>query len=404
MQDGKRCLLVVDDEEDFRFLLRRHFKKRGYTVLEAADGVEALEIFEPNQAMIDLVITDIRMPRMDGEQLIQALRRLSSLLPIVGVTGQADLQGKLAFLDTGAYYYLDKPVEHWAIVERLVDNAIRLHHHEEQLERKRRKEREIARLLRAYILEGPITASSTSASSTNASSTYSLSLDIAIEPVEIAQPSGDYVEWFERGDGEVIFYVADASGHDDLVASFTACLSNMVLHRCHHGARPGVDEIILHIDRALDRLRSAGALGMARYLTFFIGCIDLASGDLTYVNAGHPDAFLLRPSDGEIEVHPLPSTCQPVGHISLFNRPVEVGRHHLAPGDLLFVYTDGASEMLETGNDTRSGQNQLLDVVKPLVHEPSARIVEAVHNYLEGVVGDAGFEDDTTLLAVRVLG
>lgn len=404
MTDAARGLLVVDDEEDFRVLFRNHFRKRGYRVLEAADGVEALALFESRVADIDLVVTDIRMPRMNGEQLIKALRRLRRYLPIIGVTGQADLHGKLAFLDEGAYYYLDKPVEHWAIVERLVDNAIRLHHHEEALSESRRKESEIARLLRAYILKGPVQSRLE-----EPSSEHRVMLDIAIEPVEITPvsgdqaPSGDYVEWFERDGDEVIFYVADASGHSDLVSSFTACLSNMVLHRCHHGGRPTVDEIIRFIDRAFDQLRAVGALSAARYLTFFIGCVKLATGELSYVNAGHPEAFLLRAgSDSAARFESLPSTCQPVGHLSLFNQEVRVERRQLAVGDLLFAYTDGASEMLEDGEDPSSGGRHLRTVIEPLQDASARQVVDAVKEYLVRHAGEEGFDDDTTLLAVRV--
>ncbi len=66
-------LLIVDDEQDFLYSARKHFERRGFHVETAEDGVAALEKFE-RMSGIDLVITDIRMPRMDGEQLIQLLR------------------------------------------------------------------------------------------------------------------------------------------------------------------------------------------------------------------------------------------------------------------------------------------------------------------------------------------
>ena len=74
-------ILVVDDEKDFRDLLRFHFEDLGYLVLEAGDGQEALDIFAERRREIDLVITDIRMPRLDGERLIQELRRRDPISP-----------------------------------------------------------------------------------------------------------------------------------------------------------------------------------------------------------------------------------------------------------------------------------------------------------------------------------
>ncbi len=397
--DAHRCLLVVDDEADFRALFRRHFRRRGYEVLEAADGVAALELFERHAATIDLVATDILMPRMRGEELIKKLRHRRRYLPILGVTGQADLRGKLAFLDGGAYYYLEKPVEHWAIVERLVENAIHLHHYEEQVHVKREKEREIARLLRAYILEGPLHDHGAGLGT----DARRFELEIAMEPIEIAWPGGDYVEWFDRGGDEVVFYVADASGHNDLVSSFTSCLASMVLHRCHHGLRPSVDRIIRFIDQALDQLRAAGALDVSRHLTFFIGCVDLASGELTYVNAGHPEAFLLRDGSSEAAaVERLPSTCPPVGYLSMARQEIGVGRLALHPGDLLFVYTDGACEPLEKSGDPQSGSERLLAAVRPRLGRPAAEVVAGVREFLVEQVGPEGFEDDTTLMAIRV--
>ncbi len=400
MSAGKRCLLVVDDEDDFRLLFRHHFQKRGYHVLEAGDGVAALEVFATRGAEIDLVVTDIRMPKMNGEQLIRELRARRRFLPIVGVTGQADLHGKLAFLDEGAYYYLDKPVEHWGIVERLIDNAIRLHLHEEEIELNRQKEREIARLLRAYILKSP---RYDELRPQRPRAHHHLALEIAIEPVEIAKPSGDYVEWFERDPDEVVFYVADASGHNDLVASFTACLSNMVLHRCHHGFRPSVDQIIFLIDQALDQLRAAGALSAARYLTFFIGCIDLTTGVMTYVNAGHPEALLFRAAAGDgRRVETLRSTCQSVGHLALFQQEIKAAAIELRPGDLLFIYTDGASDLLDDHIDPRSGIKRLITTIEPWADAPAATLVAEIKRELFAHAGPSGLPDDTTLLAIRV--
>ena len=65
-------VLVVDDEPDLRFLMRRMFEARGYQVDEAVDGLAALELFREVEP--DLVITDGEMPRMDGGELIRALR------------------------------------------------------------------------------------------------------------------------------------------------------------------------------------------------------------------------------------------------------------------------------------------------------------------------------------------
>lgn len=398
----KHTLLIVDDEADFRLLFKRHFRRLGYDVLAAEDGQDALEMFETQPRAIDLVISDIRMPRMDGSRLIRELRRRRQHLPIIGITGEDDLKETLAFLDSGAYYYVEKPVEHWAIVERLVANAIHLHHREEELEGKRQKEREIARLLRSYVLQSPIAGNRLGAHPER-----TLELQLACEPIEISHPSGDYAEWFERRSGDVVFYIADASGHNDLVASFTACLSSMVLHRSHHrvdreGSEPGAVEIIEAIDGALDQLRVAEALGDQRYLTFFLGIIDLLSGTLTYVNAGHQDAlWIRRGQDGKLSFERLASTCQSVGHLSRWKFPVVAETRQMEPDDLLFLFTDGASELLGDGSAS-DGIAALGSMLTQRSFASPKDAVDVVVHALETYLDGGSFEDDTTLMAVRV--
>ena len=396
LTERSHSILVVDDEEDFRIVLRDHFEDLGYTVAEAADGAEALEIFSSSPRRFDLVITDIRMPRLSGDELITKLREMRRYLPIIGVTGHADLSGKLAFLDNGAYYYLDKPLPHWPIVDRLVENAIRLHRYEEQVAAMRSKECEIARLLRAYIMK-----ESSDQEPLDFAEERTIDLEIKMEYIENDRPGGDYVEWFRRSEREVVFYVADASGHDDLLSCFMTCLSSMVLHRSHHAAMPSVDEIITSIDGALSQLREADALGHERYLTFFIGSIDLVTGELAYVNAGHPEALLLRPSEsGAVTSQRLESNCRPVGF--LFDCAPEVGRVCLEAGDLLFIYTDGASDLLEHTTPAIPGADQLSAQVERLVDRPPQEVVDHVVDQLKERVGDGAFPDDTTLMALRI--
>ena len=220
MYEDRSFLLIVDDEQDFLYSARKHFERRNFHVETAEDGIAALEKFDSN-AGIDLVITDIRMPRMGGEELIGHLRKRRPFLPILGVTGQPDLLDKLAFLDRGAYYFFDKPVERWEPVDRLVDNAIRLHHQEEELHRKRREEQEIAKMLRAFLRRSPIRHRAPSPE-------RRFEVEVFAAALDAAGPSGDYVEWFERDGDELLFCAGDASGHEDL------------FRRLHHGPPPYV--------------------------------------------------------------------------------------------------------------------------------------------------------------------
>lgn len=85
LQPHLPTVLVVDDEEEMRWLLTRTMELEHYLVYAAADGVEALEILEVSP--VDLVIADVRMPRMDGRQLAIELSRRHPHIPIVLISG-----------------------------------------------------------------------------------------------------------------------------------------------------------------------------------------------------------------------------------------------------------------------------------------------------------------------------
>ena len=85
---ARATVLVVDDEEGLRGVLRRLLQDEGYTVLEAHNGVSALELLADQAGQdVGLVLTDLRMPVMDGRQLAAALARLQPTLPIVFMSG-----------------------------------------------------------------------------------------------------------------------------------------------------------------------------------------------------------------------------------------------------------------------------------------------------------------------------
>jgi CheY-like chemotaxis protein len=105
-------ILVVDDDDAFRSMLRRTLQRAGYDVVEATDGKAALEAL--SGAMVDLVITDIVMPNMEGIETIRALRRSYPQLKIIAMSGGGRLKPE-GYLDVaklfGAFRVLRKPFE-----------------------------------------------------------------------------------------------------------------------------------------------------------------------------------------------------------------------------------------------------------------------------------------------------
>jgi CheY-like chemotaxis protein len=82
-------ILVVDDEPDVRLIIRRLLDEQGYHVHEAGDGLQALEMVRAAPGLLDLVVSDLAMPRLNGIQLVQVLSVESPEIPLVLVSGYA---------------------------------------------------------------------------------------------------------------------------------------------------------------------------------------------------------------------------------------------------------------------------------------------------------------------------
>jgi two-component system cell cycle sensor histidine kinase/response regulator CckA len=108
---GEGTILLVEDEEGLRALNARGLTSRGYTVLEAGNGVEAIDILEKSGKPVDLVVSDVVMPEMDGPTLARELRTRNPGLKIIFVSGYAEdaFQKNLPEHEKGQYGFLPKP-------------------------------------------------------------------------------------------------------------------------------------------------------------------------------------------------------------------------------------------------------------------------------------------------------
>lgn len=119
----KTRLLVVDDEADIREMLQEHFEGLGYEVFTAGDGVLALECL--GQERIDIVISDIMMPRMDGAELLEHIRQEYPMIHVIMITGMVTLENALTCMRRGADTCIFKPFNDLAELDGAVEYARR---------------------------------------------------------------------------------------------------------------------------------------------------------------------------------------------------------------------------------------------------------------------------------------
>ena len=119
---GHGTILLVEDEEAVRAFGARALASRGYTVLEAGSGVEALEVVKANPGKIDLVVSDVVMPEMDGPTMFGELRKRGIKAKVIFVSGYAEEAFSKNLPEGEDFGFLPKPFSLKQLIETVKDN------------------------------------------------------------------------------------------------------------------------------------------------------------------------------------------------------------------------------------------------------------------------------------------
>ena len=111
-------ILVVDDESRMRKLIRDFLAQKGYSILEAQDGEEALKVFEENKNKIGIILLDVMMPKLDGWSVLRQIRQTSNV-PIIMLTARGEEQDELFGFELGVDEYISKPFSPKILVARV---------------------------------------------------------------------------------------------------------------------------------------------------------------------------------------------------------------------------------------------------------------------------------------------
>ena len=112
------CILVVDDEQRMRKLIKDFLTAKGYSILEAEDGEKALQVYEENKSKITLILLDVMMPKLDGWSVLRQIRQ-ESKVPIIMLTARGEEQDELFGFELGVDEYISKPFSPKILVARV---------------------------------------------------------------------------------------------------------------------------------------------------------------------------------------------------------------------------------------------------------------------------------------------
>jgi len=121
-------ILIVDDEEEIRKPIRLTLTRAGYEVVEASDGDEAIRLLNSadNPLMVDVIVCDLRMPRVNGTEAIAYFRSQYPTVPIVVLTGFPDVEMAVTLMKQGIHDYLVKPATKEDVL-RIIKEAVTQH-------------------------------------------------------------------------------------------------------------------------------------------------------------------------------------------------------------------------------------------------------------------------------------
>jgi DNA-binding NtrC family response regulator len=100
-------ILIIDDEKSIRNVLRDILQHEGYQVEEAADGEQGIKMFQSKN--FDLVLCDIKMPKMDGMEVLQQIMAINSEVPVIMISGHGTIENAVDAVKKGAYDFISKP-------------------------------------------------------------------------------------------------------------------------------------------------------------------------------------------------------------------------------------------------------------------------------------------------------
>jgi phosphoserine phosphatase RsbU/P len=383
-------ILVIEDDPLVRFNIVSYLEDSGFVVVEEQSGSHGLELSRTDPP--DLVLCDLRMPGLDGLDVLQTLHAEQPDLPVVVVSGTGVLGDVIEALRKGAWDFVTKPIQDMAVLEHAIVAAL----DKAQLVRDNRrfqKELERAnRLLRQHLDQFEQDAA--------AGRNMQLQLMPPVESVLGAYRfdrcllpslylSGDFVDYFAIDRRHVGFYLADVSGHG-VSSAFVTVLLKTCVHRNLELLKTERERIILDPARMLARL-NAHLLEqkLDKYLTMFYGVIDTVKNQLSYSNGGHfPGPVLF---DGSVARF-LDGRGPPVGLFpeAHFDR-LELA---LPAAHLLALCSDGVLDALP-GHNLTAKQTRLLQAVQR--HGLTA---QAVLDEL-GLSREEVYPDDIALLIVE---
>lgn len=380
-------ILIVDDDVITGQLLARSLQRLGFQTVHCHTGAEAVDMLD--QTGPALLVLDYEMPGLNGAEVCEAIRKKADTAlaqsPIILLTAHAGEEHEVECLKAGADDFVSKPVN-IAVLRARIETHLRLYALRQQLQEQNdelergRRDREVdlsaARLTQQAIIphRKPVLPG----------------WDLAAFYQPVIQVGGDIYDWIKLPDGNLLLWIADATGHGVSAALVTMLTKLLFRHASSEASAPAA--ILDFVNRDFHGIFKGRA-----FMTAACAVAEANSGIVRMCGSGHPPILVVKRGG---DILSFPSSRPPLGL-----KEDEVGTEsecQLENGDTLLLYTDGLYSTVHE-NGERMSQADFLARLKPENSSAEFFLSQNVERALSLGNGEQLPDDVAAIAAMRCL-
>ena len=381
-------ILSVDDEMDLELLLTQYFRRKirkgEYEFYFAHNGLEALTVLL-KQKDIDIILSDIYMPEMDGLTLLTKINEMQNpALKCIMVSAYGDMGNIRSAMNNGAFDFATKPID-------LDDLSVTIEKAIEQIDYIQKAQEEHSQL-ESLKTDLAVAAEIQQAILPRIFPPFpenERELDLAAVMTPAKDVGGDFYDFFRIDEDHIGVVMADVSGKGIPAAIFMAVSRTLIRTVGLQGSTPGEC-----LTKSNDLLSKESVDCM--FVTVFYAIYNIKTGELDYCNGGHNSPYILR-ANGKVEMMPISTDCM-VGAIEGID--YHNYKAQLNVGDTLLMYTDGVNEAFNEQWE-EYGDERMQSFLEKLTGKSCQEVIAAQLEDVRAFAGSAPQSDDITLMALK---
>lgn len=390
---------MVDDDRMVNDLICRilkgHYEVKSYTSAEEM-------LHGADLTHTDVVITDNRLPGMDGLNLLRELQRTDYNIPVIMITGYAELEDAIEALKSGAFDFILKPFNNEQIiisVQKALDSRELVVQNIALMEQLKTKNRELESLYKNIQTRNMEIEKELDIAGNLQRCLFPVSFppvrgfEFALKYLPVEKISGDFFDFIVTGEDRFSFIFADVSGHGVPAALYSAMVKTALSSVSEKNLSPS--ESISETNRFLINAQKTMSYN---YATLFYGIFDLTEGKLHYSNAGIPAPMVIRENEKVEFLGPNGTFVGIFDTAHYRDEVIAIGK-----GDRFIFYTDGVFECANS-EDKIMGQKIFLELLSRHIRDDIDTIVESLFGEIINFCEDRRYSDDITLLAMNYSG